>query len=256
MKLAGKVALITGAGSGIGRASAILFAHEGAKVVVGDVVAEEGEETVQIILNHGGNALFVQTDVSKASEVERMIQTAIEIYGRLDILFNNAGVDHPEARSVTETTEALWDYTMNVNLKGVFLVSKLAIPHMIETGGGVIINTASIAGLVGTPNEAAYYASKGGVILLTKQMAIDYARQGIRVNCICPGAMVEMIRDRRVRMDATARLQYAARAEPRYPMGRYGGFEEVAQAALFLASAASSFMTGSALVVDGGFTAQ
>ena len=172
-------------------------------------------------------------------------------FGGVDILFNNAGIDHPQARSVTETTEELWDRTIEVNLKGVFLGSKFAIPEILRSGGGAIINTASIAGLVGTGAEAAYCASKGGVVQLTKQMAIDYAPKGIRVNCICPGAMADATRDRRAALDEADRLQRDSLADLN-PMHRMGKSEEVARAVLFLASELSSFVTGEVLNVNGG----
>jgi NAD(P)-dependent dehydrogenase (short-subunit alcohol dehydrogenase family) len=171
-------------------------------------------------------------------------------------VFNNAGIDPPDARSVTETSEEMWDHIMTTNVKSIFLVSKYAIPQMIQGSGGAIVNTASIAGLVGTPAEAAYCPSKGAVVLLTKQMAIDYAPRGIRVNCVCPGAMKDMMRDRRIRMNDEELRDYTARAATRYPLGRYGEPEDVARAVLFLASADAAFITGTALVIDGGYTAR
>ena len=254
MKLSGKVAIVTGAGSGMGRSSAILFAREGAKVSVVDCVEAEGKATVDAIRAQGGEAIFIAADVSKSADTERMVRETVETYGFLHILFNNAGIDHPQARSVTETTEELWDRTIEVNLKGVFLGSKFAIPEIQRSGGGAIINTASIAGLVGTGAEAAYCASKGGVVQLTKQMAIDYAPQGIRVNCICPGAMTEPTRDRRAALDDAGKVQRDSLADLN-PMHRMGESEEVARAVLFLASEDCSFVNGAALVIDGGYTA-
>jgi NAD(P)-dependent dehydrogenase (short-subunit alcohol dehydrogenase family) len=254
MKLSGKVAIVTGAGSGIGRSSAILFAREGAKVSVVDCVEGEGKATVDAIRGKGGDAIFIAADVSSSADTERMIRETVETYGSLHILFNNAGIDHPKARSVTETTEELWDRTIDVNLKGVFLGSKFAIPEILRSGGGTIINTASIAGLVGTGAEAAYCASKGGVVQLTKQMAIDYAPKGIRVNCICPGAMAEATRDRRAALDEDGKAQRDSLADLN-PMHRMGESEEVARAVLFLASEDCSFVNGATLVIDGGYTA-
>jgi NAD(P)-dependent dehydrogenase (short-subunit alcohol dehydrogenase family) len=249
MHLKDKVAIITGAGSGIGRASAVLFAKEGAKVVVVDVVRRGGLETVEIIGNNSGEATFVETDVSKASEVEKTIKATVEKYGKLDILFNNAGINL-EKRAV-DTTEEELDRVIDINLKGVFLCSKYAIPEMIRNGGGVIINTASIIGLVGQDHESAYCASKGGVVLLTKAMAIDYGPSNIRVNCICPGGIET----------PTHYAFLATLADPKrekqeilkkIPLGRMGQPEDVARAALFLASDESSYITGIALPVDGG----
>jgi NAD(P)-dependent dehydrogenase (short-subunit alcohol dehydrogenase family) len=254
LKLSGKVAIVTGAGSGMGRSSAILFAREGAKVSVVDCVEAEGKATVDAIRAQGGEAIFVAADVSSSADTERMVRETVETYGFLHILFNNAGIDHPQARSVTETTEELWDRTIGVNLKGVFLGSKFAIPEILRSGGGTIINTASIAGLVGTGAEAAYCASKGGVVQLTKQMAIDYAPKGIRVNCICPGAMAEATRDRRAALDDAGKVRRDSLADLN-PMHRMGESEEVARAVLFLASEDCTFVNGAALVIDGGYTA-
>lgn len=251
-KLDGKVALITGAGSGIGRASAILFAKEGAKVVVVDVDQEAGEETVRFIKEKGGEAVFVKADVSNAADVENAIKVTIERYGKLDILFNNAGIN--PSGTVVDTPEEIWDKVININLKSVFLTSKYAIPEMAKRGGGVIINTASVAGLVGTANEIAYVASKGGVVMMTKAMAIDHANQNIRVNCICPsGTDTPLLKKwlstvkepEKVRQALTNMTLLKRLAKP----------EEIAYAALFLASDESSFATGSVLVINGGYTA-
>lgn len=246
------MALITGAGSGIGRSSAVLFAKEGAKVVVVDIVQEAGEETVRLIKENGGDATFVKADVSKATDAENIIEKAVEKYGKLDILFNNAGIN--PSGTVVDTPEETWDKVINVNLKGVFLSSKYAIPEMAKRGGGVIINTASICGLVGTANEIAYVASKGAIVTLTKGMAIDHAHQNIRVNCICPsgtetpllGKWLSTVREPKKVYQQLANMSLLKRlAKP----------EEVAYAALFLASEESSFVTGSALAIDGGYTA-
>lgn len=251
MKLRDKVAVITGAGSGIGRATALLFAAEGAKVVVADYSVEGGKETVKLIKEKGGEAIFVATDVSKVADVQKMIKTAIDKYGRLDILYNNAGIEGPLGPT-ENVSEADWDRVLSVNLKGVFLGSKYAIPQMLKQGGGVIINTASIAGLVGVANMPAYCASKGGIVLLTKTMALEYVKKNIRVNCICPGAVKTPMLDRFTGSQPEAE-KLIRESEP---MGRWSEPEEIAQAALYLASDQSSFVTGTALVVDGGWTAQ
>jgi NAD(P)-dependent dehydrogenase (short-subunit alcohol dehydrogenase family) len=254
MRLNGKVAIVTGGASGIGRASARLFAREGARVVIGDVATGDGEECADLIREAGGQAIFVQADVTRPADASRLVESALAAHGRLDVLFNNAGVDHPDARSVVDTADELWDRTIAVNLKGVFLVSRAALAPMIRAGNGSIVNTASIAGLVGTAGEAAYCASKGGVVLLTKQMALDVGPYGVRVNCVCPGAMAEPARDRRAALDEDGVVRRLARAALN-PLGRAGRPEDVACAALFLASDESAFVTGTTLVVDGGFTA-
>jgi NAD(P)-dependent dehydrogenase (short-subunit alcohol dehydrogenase family) len=252
MRLADKVAIITGAGSGIGRATAMLFAEEGARVVVVDYAPEGGQETVEMIKRNGGEAIFVETDVSKAAAVEKMVQTAIDTYGRIDILFNNAAVTIPA--SVVDATEAVWDKTMDIDLKGVFLPSKYAIPHMIKGDGGSVINTASMCGLVASPNQAPYSAAKGGVIALTRQMAIDYATHNIRVNSICPSEVrTPMFLGFINRApDPEKKMQELI---ARIPLGRVAEPEEIARAALFLASDDSSYVTGVTLPVDGGLTA-
>ena len=252
MRLADKVAVITGAGSGIGRATAMLFAQEGAKVVVVDYAPEGGQETVEMIRRNGGEAIFVETDVSKAAAVEKMVQTAIDTYGKIDILFNNAAVTIPA--SVVDATEAVWDKTMDIDLKGVFLPSKYAIPHMIKGDGGSVINTASMCGLVASPNQAPYSAAKGGVIALTRQMAIDYATHNIRVNSICPSEVrTPMFLGFINRApDPEKKMQELI---ARIPLGRVAEPEEIARVALFLASDESSYVTGVTLPVDGGLTA-
>jgi len=252
MKLAGKVSIITGAGSGIGQASALEFAAEGAKVVVADYVPQGGHETVDQIRSAGGDAIFVETDVSKADDVQKMIQATLEAYGRIDVLFNNAAVTIPA--SVVEASEEVWDKTMDIDLKGVFLPSKYAIPHMIAGGGGSVINTASMCGLVASPNQAPYSAAKGGVIALTRQMAIDYALHGIRVNGIAPSEVrtpmflgfINQTPDPEKTME---------RLMARIPMGRVAEPKELARVAVFLASDDSSYITGVTLPVDGGLTA-
>ena len=251
MRLKGKVALITGAGSGIGRESALLFAREGASVVVADVVAEAGRETVSAIEANGGRAVFVRSDVSRAADVRAMIEAAEESYERLDVLFNNAGIFPAADGSVLETDEATWDLVMSVNLKGVFLGCKYGIPALLRSGGGSIVNTASFVALMGaaTP-QIAYTASKGGVLSMTREIAVEFARRGIRANAICPGP-VETPLLAELFSDPARR----ARRMVHIPPGRLARPEEIARAALFLASDESSYINGTAFTVDGGITA-
>jgi len=253
MKLKNKVALITGAGSGIGRATAILFAKEGAKVVVADIAKEAAEETVKLIKEAGGDAIFALADVTKASDVQKMIETAVNHYGRIDILFNNAGVNI--MAPISETSEELWDKIISINLKGVFLGCKYAAPVMIKQGGGVIINTASTFAFVGALNFSAYCASKGGVAAFTRALALELAPYKIRVNCICPGT-IETPLVRQIWEKSGKPEEMRESRLKLHPIGRLGKPEDVANAALFLASDDSSFITGTALFVDGGYTAQ
>ena len=249
MRLADKVALITGGASGIGRATALLFAREGAAVSVVDVDESGGQIVAQTILDGGGRAIFLRCDVSQAAGCRRAVQRTVEELGGLDILFNNAGIIR--RATVVETSEAQWDRVMAVNVKSVFMLSKYAIPLMAQAGGGVIINTASAWGLVGGRKAAAYCASKAAVVLLTKAMALDHAEQSIRVNCICPGDTdTPMLRDE-ARQLGESDQRFLAQAAQR-PLQRIGRPEDIAQAALYLASDASSFVTGTTLVVDGG----
>lgn len=253
MRLAGKVAVITGAGSGIGRATAVLFARESAKVVVADMSEAGGRETVSMIQEAGGQALFVQVDVTRAADVEAMVRAAVEQYGRLDILYNNAGIQIKG--TATGMTEEAFEKVMAVNVKGVWLGCKYAIPQMERQGGGVIVNTASGAALIGTRENVAYCASKGAVLQLTRQIALDYAAAGIRVNAVAPGVV-----DTPLMAPVFAQTGNTAQAKEmtgaRHPLGRLAQPEEIAKAVLFLASDDSSFSTGSCLVVDGGYTAQ
>lgn len=242
-----KVAIVTGAGSGIGKATALLFAREGACVVTADVTGAE-EETARAI---GKESLAVHVDVSQAAEVEAMVHAAVSQFGRLDVLFNNAGIEGAQAPTA-DCTEATFDRVIAVNLKGVFLGMKYAIPEMVKSGGGSIINAASVAGLVGFPNIPIYCASKGGVIQLTKTAALEYATQNIRVNATCPGVIWTPMVERFTGGTEAGREQMAAME----PVHRMGKPEEVAALVLFLASDESSFITGAALPVDGGLIAQ
>lgn len=250
-KLAGKVALITGAGSGIGRAAALLFAEEGAKIVVADFVPQGGHETVKMLKEAGGEAVFVEVNVTRSSDVQRMIKSAVDAYGKLDIVFNNAGMQGKYIMTA-DLPEETWDNIIATNLKGVFLGCKHAIPVMLNQGGGVIVNTASAAGMMGLPGSQAYCASKAGVILLTKSVALEYADKNIRVNCICPGGIVTPLAG--IGKPMTDVTSVPPFHQPQ-AMRRFGQPEEVAQTALYLASDDSSFVTGTVSVVDGGWTA-
>jgi len=250
-KIDGKVAIITGAAAGIGKATAVLFAQEGAKVVVADVMDELGEETVKMINDSGGKAVFVHTDVSKAEDVHCMVKTAVDTYGRLDIVFNNAGIEGPSI-DTANYPEDVFDKVVAVNLKGVWHGIKYAVPELLKNGGGCIINTSSVAGLVAFAGLSAYNATKGGIIQLTKTAAIEYAKQNIRVNCIAPGVIETAMVDRVLKGQPEAKAAFIQIE----PVGRFGKPEEVAKAALFLASEDSSFITGTVLIVDGGLTAQ
>jgi len=247
--LTGKVALITGGASGIGRATAELFAREGAAVTIADLNAQEGQSVVQAIVGDGGDALFVCCDVTKASDCQQAVQKTVSRFGGLDILFNNAGVTR--RASVLETTEEEWDWVMAVNVKSVFLMSKAAIPLMVEAGGGVIVNSGSGWGLVGGKDAVSYCASKGAVIQLTKAMAVDHGEQNIRVNAVCPGDTdTPMLADEAKQLGQSHQVILAESVHR--PLGRVGRPEEIAQAVLYLASDASSFVTGTTLLVDGG----
>jgi NAD(P)-dependent dehydrogenase (short-subunit alcohol dehydrogenase family) len=244
-----KVAIITGGGSGIGEATALLFAAEGAQVVVADIRLHAAHATATTITASGGTAVAVHADVTQAHDVQAMIQTAVHTYGGIDILFNNAGIG--VQGNAVELSEEMWDRVMALNLTGVFLGCKYAIPEMIKRGGGSIINTASIMGLVGGSLSAVYPATKGGVVLLTKNAALDYAQHNIRVNCICPGHIETPLLQRL--LDNPTQQEQLLR---QYPMGRLGQAREIAQGVLFLASDEASFVTGSTLVLDGGYTAR
>jgi NAD(P)-dependent dehydrogenase (short-subunit alcohol dehydrogenase family) len=252
MRLANKVALITGGTSGIGEASALLFAKEGAKIAIAGRNEKRGHSVTEQILKEGGSAIFIRTDVRKSEECHRAVDETVHAFGRLDILFNNAGIFYPH--TALDCTEEEWDLQIDINLKGTFLMSKSALPGMIQQGSGIIINNSSGWGIVGGDAAVAYCAAKGGVVLLTKAMAIDHGRQGIRVNCICPGDVDTPMLPEDARMRGLKWEDYLAGCSNR-PLGRIGTANEIAKAVLFLASDDTSFMTGAALVVDGGGTA-
>jgi NAD(P)-dependent dehydrogenase (short-subunit alcohol dehydrogenase family) len=253
MKLADKVAIITGGNSGIGKATAELFAREGARVCITGRDEKRCREVVAEINKAGGQAIFVIADIRFPDECRKTVEATLEAFGKVDILFNNAGVYF--ADNAINCSEEEWDLTIDINLKGTFLMSKFVLPSMIEQRSGVIINNGSGWGIVGGNEAVSYCASKGGVVLLTKAMAIDHARQGIRVNCLCPGDVRTPMLDEDARTHGLSWEEYHAQAVVKRPMGRMGTPEEIAKAALFLASDDSSFMTGANLVVDGGGTA-
>jgi len=249
MRLEGKVALITGGTSGIGSATAERFAVEGAMVAIIGRNTERGEQVVETIVAKGGEALFVRADVRFADQCRNAVEQTLERFGKIDVLFNNAGVFHP--KTIPECTEEEWDETIDSSLKGAFLMSKYVLPSMIRQGSGSIIHTSSGWGILGGNDAAAYCAAKGGLVVMAKAMALDHGPDGIRVNCVCPGdVLTPMLHD-----DAAKRgmswTDYAAGANER-PLGRIGTVEEIASAVLFLACDESSFVTGEALVVDGG----
>lgn len=252
MRLEDKAALITGAGSGIGRAMALLFAREGARILVADALLVGAAETVALVTAAGGTAFARQCDVTDGAQVKATVDACVERFGCIDILCNNAGVG--STQNVVDTSEDVWDRCFDVNVKGVFWGCKFAIPYMAARGKGSIVNTASVAGLVGLPNRLAYCASKGAVVTMTKALALDHVRQGIRVNCVCPGTVDSpWVQRLLAETDDPGAARQALQA--RQPMGRLGTPEEVALAALYLASDEASFATGSALVLDGGIYA-
>ena len=254
-QLDGKVALITGAGSGIGRASALAFAREGAKVAVADIVVEGGEETVRLVKEAGGEAFFIKVDVSNAAEVEAMVNTVVDTYGRIDCAYNNAGIEGRLA-STDEYPEDVFDKVIDINLTGVWLCMKHELPHMLNQGGGAIVNTASNFGLVGSNGMPAYSATKHGVLGLTKTAALEYAKAGIRVNAVCPGPVQTPLVDKVLAAQPELGDQIIKAIEAREPVGRMGRPEEIAEAVVWLCSDAASFVTGTAMSVDGGFVTQ
>lgn len=249
MRLENRVALITGGASGIGRATALLFARQGAVVAIADLDRNGGQVVAEEIIDQGGSAIFLHCDVSQATDCQRAVGETVAIFGGLDILFNNAGIIR--RADVLDTTEEDWDRVMAVNVKSIFLMSKYAIPAMIERGGGAIVNTASGWGLVGGRNAISYCASKAAVVNMTRAMALDHGAQNIRVNCICPGDTdTDMLRNEARQLGASEE-EFLAEAADR-PLRRVGTSGEIAQAVLYLASDAASFVTGTALVIDGG----
>jgi NAD(P)-dependent dehydrogenase (short-subunit alcohol dehydrogenase family) len=249
MKLEGKVALITGGNSGIGSATAALLAKEGAAVVLTGRNKERGEQVAQAINDAGGKAMFVRSDVRIAEDCRQAVEQTLEQFGRIDVLFNNAGVFHP--KTVPECTEQEWDETIDSSLKGAFLMSKYALPSMIERGSGSIIHTSSGWGILGGNKAASYCAAKGGLIIMAKAMAIDHGPDGIRVNCVCPGDTDTPMEHEDAENRGMTWEEVLAEASER-PLGRMGTADEIARAVLFLASDDSSFVTGESLVVDGG----
>ncbi|HKC52120.1 MAG TPA: glucose 1-dehydrogenase [Myxococcota bacterium] len=251
MRLSGKVALITGAGSGIGRETALLFASEGASVVVADVNVQAAERTVSDVKGAGGRALAVRADVSRGADAKAMVEAAEREFGRLDVLMNNAGISHIDDNGAVDTDESVWDLTMAVNVRGVFLGCKYGIPALRKSGGGSIINVASFVAVLGaaTP-QLAYTSSKGAVLAMSRELAVIHAREKIRVNALCPGPLrTELLMKY---LDTEAKRQ---RRLVHIPMGRFGEAVEIARAALWLASDEASFTTGSTFMVDGGITA-
>ena len=249
--LDGKVALVTGGGSGIGQATALAFAREGAKVLVADVLVEGGEDTVKRINSAAGESAFVKTNVADPADVEAMVDYAVATYGRLDCAFNNAGIAGAGGRTAEYTREQ-WDRVISINLTGVWLCMKYEIDQMEKQGVGAIVNTASVAGLVGVRHGPAYVAAKHGVVGLTKAAALEYARANIRVNAVCPGAIQTPMLEKGLKVDPRIETKMSARE----PIGRLGKPDEIAQAVVWLCSDAASFVTGLPMAVDGGWVAQ
>ena len=251
MRLEGKVALITGGASGMGKVAAALFAREGARVVLTDVADEAGETTAEEIRGAGGDARYVHADVSAEHDASSMVDATLEAFGSLHILYNNAGVMLPEDGSVDAADERIWDITLGVNVKGVAFGCKYGIPAMISSGGGSIVNVASFVAWMGAAtSQTAYTASKGAVLAMTREIAVEYARRGVRCNALCPGPIETPLLMQLLSDEAKRQRRFV-----HIPMGRLGRAEELAKAALFLASDDSSFMTGASLLVDGGITA-
>ncbi len=250
MRLQYKVALITGSAGGMGKAAAELFAREGASIIVSDVLADEGEETAQAIRDAGGKAIFVKADVSKEDEVKHMVARGIDAFGRIDVLYNNAGIMPSDDGGVTGLSEAIWDRIMDVNLKSAFFCTKHVVPHMIEQKRGSIVNVASFVAFMGcTVPQDAYTASKGGMIALTKSFAVQYGPHGVRCNAICPGPIETPL----LRVLWTSEEARNLRLN-RIPLGRFGEINDIIYMALYLASDESSWTTGAWLVVDGGIS--
>lgn len=254
MRLKNKVAIITGAGSGQGRAAALIFSREGARIVVSDWKPELGNETVTLVKQAGGEAIFIRTDVSESADVQNLVRTTVSSYGRIDILYNNAGVGFSSPLSMADvinTPEADWDRVIAINLRSMYLTAKYGIPEMIKSGGGSIINTASIAALIGSEAAHAYTAAKGGMVALSRALAVEFGPKNIRVNCICPGAI-----DTPMIAPVIDPLKKTGQPFMTSPIRRLGTPEDIANCALYLASDESSFVTGATLVVDGGYSAR
>jgi len=250
MRLADKVAIITGSASGMGKYAAELFANEGASVVVTDIAEKDGEETARAIRDAGGKAIFVKANVAVEGEVERMVNAAVDTFGRVDVLYNNAGIMPAEDGSVTDISETTWDRIIDINLKSAYLCSKYAIPHMVKQGNGSIINVASFVAFMGcTVPQDAYTASKGGMLSLTKSFAVQYGRHGIRCNAVCPGPIETPL----LRFLWTSEEARDLRLN-RIPLGRFGEAKDIVYMALYLASDESSWTTGAWLMVDGGIS--
>jgi NAD(P)-dependent dehydrogenase (short-subunit alcohol dehydrogenase family) len=251
MRLADKVAIITGAGGGMGRVASLMFAAEGAKIVVAEFGDAAGEETVRLVREQGGDATFVKTDVSSESSAKAMVDRAVSTYGRVDVLYNNAGIMPEADHSVIDTSVDDWDRVMAVNVRGVFLGCKYAIPKMVEQGSGSVINISSFVAILGCSNpQDAYTASKGAVLALTKSLAVQFAPKGVRTNAICPGPVeTPLLMDWLVKDEEAKRIRLA-----RNPTGRFGKPEEIVSMAIYLASDESKWTNGAAMVVDGGIT--
>ena len=251
--LEGRISLVTGAGSGIGRATSLVMAREGATIVVSDINADSGEETLSAVKEAGGDGMFVHADVSRPDDVAALVGQVVSAYGRLDCAYNNAGIEGFMAGRLHEYPEDIWDRVIDINLKGVWLCLKHEIPQMLQQGSGAIVNTASGAGLVGSRQMSAYVASKHAVVGLTKAAALEYARDGIRVNAVCPGMIdTPMVQ----RLIGGRDAEYEASIPVRQPIGRLGTPEEIAESVTWLCSDAASLVTGLAMAVDGGLTAQ
>jgi NAD(P)-dependent dehydrogenase (short-subunit alcohol dehydrogenase family) len=253
--VSGKVALVTGSAAGIGRAAALKFAQEGAKVIVSDISSDGGNETVAIIKQRGGDAVFIRADVTKASEVEALVAKTVDSYGRLDCACNNAGIEG-KILALAEQSEENFDRVISINAKGVFLCLKYEIAQMLKNGGGAIVNLASVAGLIGFPGLGPYVASKHAINGLTKNAALEYSRRGVRVNSVCPGGIETRMLDSLVTQAGAGGVSTREMMDPLHPIGRIGQPNEVAELIVWLCSPRASFVTGANIPVDGGYVAQ